>query len=161
MATTTKLLIDESGEPTDRTHFHALIGSFIYLTASRPDILFVVCLCARFQANPKQCHLTALKRVLRYLISAKYVGLWYPISDQFDLVGYSDLDFAGSISDRKSTTGTCQFLGPSLVSWSSMKKASVALSTAEAEYVAIGCSAAQILRIRSQLVDSSKHSTSV
>ncbi|CAN1787239.1 Retrovirus-related Pol polyprotein from transposon RE1 [Linum perenne] len=71
MATTTKLLIDESGEPTDRTHFHALIGSFIYLTASRPDILFVVCLCARFQANPKQCHLTALKRVLRYLISAK------------------------------------------------------------------------------------------
>ncbi|CAN1339431.1 Retrovirus-related Pol polyprotein from transposon TNT 1-94 [Linum perenne] len=153
MATTTKLSSDESSETTDPTHFRALIGSLLYLTASRPDILFAVCLCARFQANPRTSHLTALKRVLRYLLSTKDYGLWYPSLDSFDLVGYSDSDFAGSSFDRKSTTGVCQFLGPCLVSWSSKKQGSVALSTAEAEYVAAGSCSTQILWIRSQLTD--------
>ncbi|CAN1334246.1 Retrovirus-related Pol polyprotein from transposon TNT 1-94 [Linum perenne] len=153
MATTTKLTKDESADSTDPTHFRALIGSLLYLTASQPDILFAVCLCARFQANPKASHLSALKRILRYLLSTKDYGLWYPSSESFDLVGYSDSDFAGSTFDRKSTTGVCQFLGPCLVSWSSKKQGSVALSTAEAEYVAAGSCSTQILWIRSQLID--------
>ncbi|CAN1345666.1 Retrovirus-related Pol polyprotein from transposon TNT 1-94 [Linum perenne] len=153
MATTTKLSAIDSEESTDNTHFRALIGSLLYLTASRPDILFCVCLCARFQANPKISHLSALKRVLRYLIATKDFGLWFPTTDQFDLIGFSDSDFAGSTTDRKSTSGSCQFLGPALVSWSSKKQPSIALSTAEAEYIAAGGCSTQILWIRSQLSD--------
>ncbi|CAN1346353.1 Retrovirus-related Pol polyprotein from transposon TNT 1-94 [Linum perenne] len=104
MATTTKLVKDESGELANQTQFRALIGSLLYLTASRPDILFAVCICARFQADPRLSHLSTLKRILRYLLSTKDYGLWYPSSDSFELVGYSDSDFAGSTSDRKSTT---------------------------------------------------------
>ncbi len=94
-----------------------------------------VCMCARFQANPKECHLVAVKRILRYLVHTPNLGLWYPKGATFDLLGYSDSDYAGCKVDQKSTTGTCQLLGRSLVSWSSKKQNSVALSTAEAEYI--------------------------
>jgi hypothetical protein len=97
-----------------------------------------VCMCARYQSDPKECHLVAVKRILRYLVSTPCFGIWYPKGSTFDLIGYSDSDYAGCKVDRKSTSGTCQFLGRSLVSWSSKKQTSVALSTAEAEYVAAG-----------------------
>ena len=71
-----------------------MIGSLLYLTASRSDIMFSVCLCARFQSCPKDSHLSAVKRIFRYLSSSKNVGLWYPKNDCFDLVGYSDTDHA-------------------------------------------------------------------
>ena len=122
-----------------------MIGSLLYLTASRPDIMFSVCLCARFQANPKESHLIAVKRILRYLKGTINLGLWYPRHNTFDLIAYSDADFAGCKVDRKSTSGACHFLGHSLVSWASKKQNSVALSTAEAEYVAAGSSCAQVL----------------
>ena len=93
-----------------------MIGSLLYLTASRPDIMFSVCLCARFQADPKECHLKAIKRILRYLKCTLNVGLWYPKGAQFELLGFSDSDYAGNSVDRKSTSGSCQFLGRSLVS---------------------------------------------
>ena len=130
-----------------------MIGSLLYLTASRPDIMFSVCMCARFQASPKESHLVAVKRILRYLIGTHDLGLFYPRDVFFDLVGYSDADFGGFKVDRKSTSGTCQFLGQSLVSWHSKKQNSVALSTAEAEYVAAGSCCAQILWIKHQLED--------
>jgi hypothetical protein len=98
-----------------------MIGSLLYLCASRPDIMLRVCMCARFQANPKECHLVAIKRILRYLVYTPYLGLWYPKGSTFNLLGYSDSDYAGCKVDRKSTSGTCQFLGRSLVSWSSKK----------------------------------------
>ena len=99
-----------------------MIGSLLYLCASRPDIMLSVCMCARYQAAPKECHLKAVKRIVRYLIHTPNFGILYPKRSSFDLVGYSDSDYAGDKVDRKSTSGTCQFLGRSLVSWSSKKQ---------------------------------------
>jgi hypothetical protein len=112
-----------------------------------------VCMCARFQADPKEAHLRAVKRILRYLVYTPKFGLWYPRGSTFDLIGYSDADWAGCKINRKSTSGTCQFLGRSLVSWASKKQNSVALSTAEAEYIATGHCCAQLLWIRQTLRD--------
>jgi len=130
-----------------------MIGSLLYLCASRPDIMLSVCMCARFQANPRECHLMAIKRILRYLVHTPNLGLWYTKGSTFNLLGYSDLDYAGCKVDRKSTTGTCQFLSWSLVSWSSKKQNSVALSTAEAKYVATGACCAQLLWMKQTLSD--------
>src|SRR5437762_13514159 len=99
-----------------------MIGSLLYLCASRPDIMFSVCMCVRFQAAPKECHLVAVKRILRYLIHTLTLGLWYPKGSSFDLLGYYYLDHVGCKVDRNSTTGTRQFLGRALVSWSSKKQ---------------------------------------
>ena len=88
--------------------------------------MFAVCLCARFQSNPKESHLKAVKRILKYVKGTLNLGLWYGRESEFDLVGFTDADFAGNRVDRKSTSGTCQFLGGSLVSWSSRKQTSVA-----------------------------------
>jgi hypothetical protein len=110
-------------------------------------------MCARFQADPKEVHLRAVKRILRYLVQPPKFGLWYPKGSSFDLLGYSDADWAGCKINRKSTPGTCQFLGRSLVSWASKKQNSVALSTAEAEYIVVGHCCAQLLWMRQTLRD--------
>ncbi|WVZ58409.1 hypothetical protein U9M48_008685 [Paspalum notatum var. saurae] len=138
MSTNTKLDIDESGIKVDQTLYRSMIGSLLYLCASRPDIMFSVCLCARFLADPRQSHLSAVKRILRYLKHTPSIGLWYPKSANFELLGYSNSDFAGCRVERKSTSGGCYLLGRSLVSWSSKKQNCVSLSTAEAEYIAAG-----------------------
>jgi hypothetical protein len=106
-----------------------MIGSLLYLCASRPDIRLLVCMCTRFQVDPKEIHLRAVKKIMRYLVYTLKFGLWYPKGSTFDLIGYSDGDYAGCKIDRKSTSGICQFLGRSLVSWASKKQNSVALST--------------------------------
>ncbi|GJX73855.1 hypothetical protein Tco_0312450 [Tanacetum coccineum] len=116
-------------------------GSLIYLTASRPNIQFSTCLCARYQANPNESHLIAVKRIFRYLKGTPSLGLWYPKCSGFDLKGYSDSDYAGCNMDRKSTSGACQLLGGKLVCWSAKKQQYVAMSSAKAEYVAAGCCA--------------------
>jgi hypothetical protein len=110
-------------------------------------------MCARFQADPKEAHLTTVKRILRYLVYTPKFGLWYPRGSTFDFIGYSDADWAGCKINRKSTSGTCQFLGRSLVSWASKKQNSVAHSTAEAEYIAAGHCCAQLLWMRQTLRD--------
>jgi hypothetical protein len=115
-----------------------MIGSLLYLTASRHDIMFSVCMCACFQANPKKDHLSAVKRILRYLKHTPSVGLRYPKGATFELIGYSDSDYTGCKIDRKSTSGGCHLLERSLVSWTSKKQNSVALSSAEAEYIVVG-----------------------
>jgi hypothetical protein len=130
-----------------------MIGSLLDLCASRPDIMLSVCMCARFQADPKEVHLRAVKRIMRYLVYTPKFGLWYPKRSTFDLIGYSYADWAGCKIDRKSTLGTCQFLGRSLVSWASKKQNSVALSTAEAEYITAGNCCAQLLWKRKILRD--------
>jgi hypothetical protein len=112
-----------------------------------------VCMCARFQSDPKECHLVAVKRILRYLVSTPCFGIWYPKGYTFDLIGYLDSDYVRCKVDRKSTLRTCQFLGRSLVSWSSKKQTLVALSTTEAEYVAAGQCCAQLLWMRQTLRD--------
>ncbi|GJY01837.1 retrovirus-related pol polyprotein from transposon TNT 1-94 [Tanacetum coccineum] len=119
-----------------------MIGSLMYLTTTRPDIQFSIVLCARYQSNPKESHLTAVKRILRYLKGTPTLGLYYPKCSGFDLKGYSDSDYAGCNIDRKSTSGACQILSGKLVCWSAKKQQLVAMSSAEAEYVAAaGCCA--------------------
>ena len=153
MSTTTALDADEDGEPVDQKKYRSMIGSLLYLTATRPDIHFAVCLCARFQASPRTSHHQAVKRIMRYLRFTPELGLWYSASSTLTLRGYSDADFAGCRMDRKSTSGTCQFLGSSLVSWSSRKQSSVAQSTTEAEYVAAASCCSQLLWMISTLSD--------
>jgi hypothetical protein len=130
-----------------------MIGSLLYLCATRPDIMLSVCMCARYQSDPRECHLVAFKRILRYLVATPCFGIWYPKGSTFDFIGHADFDYAGCKVDRKSTSGICQFLGRSLVSWSSKKQTFVALSIAEAEYVAAGQCCAQLLWMRQTLRD--------
>ncbi|XP_022007470.1 uncharacterized mitochondrial protein AtMg00240-like [Helianthus annuus] len=106
----------ESVEDVDPTQYRAMIGSLMYLTASRPDIMFAVCLCVRYQANLKESHMKAVKHILRYLKGKPKLGLWYPAASDLKFVAYTDSDFGGCKSTRKSTTGGCQFLGGRIVS---------------------------------------------
>jgi hypothetical protein len=153
MATNGDVDLDEGGTIVDQKLFRSIIGSLLYITASRPDVMFSVCMCARFQASPREVYLKAAKRILRYLKHTPNIGLWYPNGAQFELIGYSDLDYAGCKVDRKSTLGCCQFLGRSLVLWSSKKQNSVALSTTEAEYISADNYYAQSLWMKQTLLD--------
>jgi hypothetical protein len=145
--------LDEGGKSVDQTLYRSMIGSLLYLTASRPDIMFSVCMCIRFQASPKEAHLVAVKRILRYLKHTPSIDFWYPKGARFQLVRYSVSDYAGYKIDRKSTSEGCHLLGRSLVSWTSKKQNSVALSTAETEYIAAGACGAQILYMKQTLLD--------
>ena len=136
MSTTAALDADAKGKSVSLPMYRGMIGSLLYLTASRPDIQFSVGMCARFQANPKESHLTCVKRILRYLEGTQELGLWYPRGNQEFLWAYSDSDHAGYKTDRKSTSGQCAFLGGCLVSWASKKQTCVSLSSTEAEYIA-------------------------
>ncbi|GJW73771.1 putative ribonuclease H-like domain-containing protein [Tanacetum coccineum] len=156
METQKPLLKDKDGKEVDVHLYRSMIGSLMYLTSSRPDIMFVVCACARYQVNPKVSHLHAVKRIFRYLKGQPKLGLWYPKDSPFDLVAYTDSDYAGASLDRKSTTGGCQFLGCRLISWQCKKQIVVANSTTEAEYVAASvflCFDGQVLWIQNQLLD--------
>jgi hypothetical protein len=136
MGTDEHLDVNKGGKSVDQKAYRSMIWSLLYLCASRLDIMLSVRMCARFQSDPKECHLVAVKRILRYLVSTPCFEIWYPKGSTFDLIGYSDSNYARCKVDRKSTSGTCQFLWRSLVSWSSKKQTSVALSTAEAGYIA-------------------------
>jgi hypothetical protein len=151
MGTNVHLDLNMGGKSVDQKVYRSMIGLLLYLCASRPDIMLSVCMCARFQVDPKEGHLRAVKRIMRYLVYTPKFGLWYPKGSAFDLIGYSDTDWTGCKIDRKSTSGTCQFLERSLVSWASKKQNSVALSTAEAEYIAAGHCCAQLLWMRQTL----------
>ncbi|GJU63748.1 putative reverse transcriptase, RNA-dependent DNA polymerase, partial [Tanacetum coccineum] len=133
METSKPLLKDAEAEDVDVHLYRSMIGSLMYLTASRPDIMFAVCACARFQVTPKVSHLHAMKRIFRFLKGQPELGLWYPKDSPFDLEAYLDSDYAGASLDRKSTIGGCRFLGSRLISWQCMKQTIVANSTTEAE----------------------------
>nr|GEV20260.1 putative ribonuclease H-like domain-containing protein [Tanacetum cinerariifolium] len=141
------LLKDLDGEDVDVYTYRSMIGSLMYLTSSRPDIMFAVCACARFQVTPKSLHLHAVKRIFRYLKGKPHLGLWYPKDSPFNLVAYSDSDYAGASLDRKSTTWGCQFFGCRLISWQCKKQTVVATSSIEAKYVAVASCCAQVLWI--------------
>ncbi|WCJ39716.1 Copia protein [Euphorbia peplus] len=144
---------EKAGKPVDIKTYRGMIGSLLYLTASRPDIHFAVCFYARYQAKPKEIHDVAVKRILRYLKGTSEAGLWYPFSTDFTLVGYTNSDYGRDKLKRVSTSGGCHFMGECLVSWHSKKQTSVALSTAEAEYVAAGSCVSQMLWIKQQIAD--------
>ncbi|GKA87827.1 putative ribonuclease H-like domain-containing protein [Tanacetum coccineum] len=124
--------------------YRSMMGSLMYLTASRPNIMFAVCACARFQVTPKTSHLLAVKRIFRYLKGNPTLGLWYSRDYPFELVAYTDSDYARATQDRKSTTGGYQFLGNRLISWQCKKQTVVATSTTEAEYVAASSCCGQV-----------------
>ncbi|GJZ89730.1 putative ribonuclease H-like domain-containing protein, partial [Tanacetum coccineum] len=147
METQNHLLKDKYGEEVDVHLCRSMICSLMYLTSSRPDIMFVVCACERYQVNPKVSHLHAVKRIFRYLKGQPKLGLWYPKDSPFDLVAYTDSDYARASLDRKSTTRGCQFLGCRLISWQCKKQTVVANSTTNAEYVAASSCCGQVLWI--------------
>ncbi|GJU40835.1 putative RNA-directed DNA polymerase [Tanacetum coccineum] len=144
---------DEEGEDVDVHLYRSMIGCLMYLTASRPDIMFAVCLCARFQVTPKVSHMHAVKRIFRYLKHQPKLGLWYPKDSPFHLEAFSDSDYAGDNHDRRSTSGGCQYLGRRLVSWQCKKQTIVAISSTEAEYVAAASCCGQVLWMQNQLFD--------
>ena len=130
-----------------------MIGTLLYLTASRPHLLFSVCLCARFQSNPRESHLTDVKRIFRYLKGTTNLGLLYRKSLDYKLVGFCDADFAGDRIERKSTSRNCQFLGENLISWASKRQATIVMSTTEAEYISAASCCTQLLWMKHQLED--------
>ncbi|GJZ88559.1 retrovirus-related pol polyprotein from transposon TNT 1-94 [Tanacetum coccineum] len=153
METQKPLLKDEDGEEVDVHLYRSMIGSLMYLTSLRPDIMFVVCACARYQVNPKVSHLHAVKRIFRYLKGQPKLGLWYLKDSPFDLVAYTDSDYARASLDRKSTIEGCQFLECRLISRQCKKQIVVANSITEAEYVAASSCCGQVLGIQNQLLD--------
>ncbi|XP_048494446.2 retrovirus-related Pol polyprotein from transposon RE1 isoform X1 [Beta vulgaris subsp. vulgaris] len=153
MGPATRLDEDPNGKSVNQTNYTGMIGSLLYLTASRPDISFSVGLCARFRSNPKESHMTAVKRILRYLRGTNNLCLFYPRAGAFDSKGFADADYAGDLVNKKSTSDMVQFLGFCMVSWSSKKQNIVALSTVEAEYIAAAACCSQLLWIKQQLRD--------
>nr|GEU84407.1 putative ribonuclease H-like domain-containing protein [Tanacetum cinerariifolium] len=153
METQKPLLKDEDGEKVDVHMYRLMIGSLMYLTSSRPDIMFAVCACARYQVNPKVSHLHAVKRIFRYLKGQPKFSLWYPKDSPFYLVAYTDSEYAGASLDRKSTTGGYQFLRCRLISWQCKKQTVIANSTTKAEYVAASSCCGKVLWIQNQLLD--------
>nr|GFB12715.1 uncharacterized mitochondrial protein AtMg00810-like [Tanacetum cinerariifolium] len=157
-----KLDEDLQGTPVDATLYRGMIGSLMYLTSNRPDLIYFVCLCARYQAKPTKKHLNArptekhvhtVKRIFRYLRGTVHQGLWYPNDSSVAVTAFADADHAGCQDTRRSTSGSVQFLGERLISWSSKRQKSTAISSMEAEYIALSDCCAQILWMRSQLSD--------
>nr|GEW78078.1 retrovirus-related Pol polyprotein from transposon TNT 1-94 [Tanacetum cinerariifolium] len=151
MATKPKLDADLSGNPVDQTDNRSKIGSLVYLTSSRPYIVQAVCFCKRYQSQPTVKHLKEVKRIYRYLRGTINIGLWYLNGSSFGLIAFSDADHAGCIDTRKSTFGGIQFLCDKLVSWMSKKQDCTTMSLAEAKYVALSASCAQVMWMRTQL----------
>ncbi|GJZ26019.1 putative ribonuclease H-like domain-containing protein [Tanacetum coccineum] len=147
------MLKDVEAGDLDVHLYRSMIGSLMYLTASRPDIMFVVYACARFQVTPKVSHLHVVKRLFRYLKGQPKLGLWYPKDSPFELEAYTNSDYAGASLDKKSTTGGCQFLRSILISWQYKKQTIVANFTTKAEYVAAASCCGQVNWIQNQMLD--------
>jgi len=147
----TRLIVDDGSPSAEEKSYWGMMGSLLYLTASKPDIAFSVGLWARFQSNLKETHLKDVRWILRYLKYTSDLALWYPRGHNFDLIGYADADYAGFLHNENNTLGTAHFLGPCLLSWATKKQHSVAMSTAEVEYVAATSCCAQLLWTRQLL----------
>nr|GEW38652.1 hypothetical protein [Tanacetum cinerariifolium] len=160
MVEKSKLDEDKEGKAVDPLHYRGMIGTLLYLTANRPDLQFAIYMCARYQDRHTEKHLHAVKIIFRYLRGTVNRGLWYPKDSLIALTSFADADHAGCQDTRRSTSGSLQFLGDRLISWSSKRLKSVAISSTEAEYIALSGCCAQILWMRSQLTDyglGSKH----
>ncbi|KAL7585293.1 hypothetical protein Lser_V15G44554 [Lactuca serriola] len=144
---------DPDGESIDQKEYRSMIGSMMYLTASRSDIMFTVCQCACYQANPKLSHLTVVKKIFRYLKGSPKLGLWYPKNPHFDLYAFVDNNYGGCELDWKSTSGGCQFLGDRLVLWQCKKHQTVSTSITDVEYVVAFACCSHVIWIQHQLLD--------
>ncbi|GJS06479.1 hypothetical protein Tco_0363275 [Tanacetum coccineum] len=153
MSSDTKLTKDKECESIDSTKYRGMIGSLLYLTASKPDIMFSVCLCARLLEDPKTSHLEVVKGIFRYIKGTTHLGLWYPKGTDIKIVVYADSDHVGNYVDRMSTSGICTFVGCCLTSWFSKKQTALAISTTEAEYVSARKACQQALWMKQALID--------
>ncbi|KAK4386396.1 Retrovirus-related Pol polyprotein from transposon RE2 [Sesamum angolense] len=144
---------ENGSQKVDGSMYRSLIGSLLYLTATRPDIMFATSLLSRFMQSPSQVHYAAAKRILRYLRGTKDFGIWYKSTNDAKLVGYTDSDWAGSVDGMKSTSGYTFSLGSGIFSWASKKQATVAQSSAEPEYIAAAAISNQAIWLRRILED--------
>ncbi|GJZ71164.1 hypothetical protein Tco_0635015 [Tanacetum coccineum] len=153
MSSETKLTRDEDGESVDNTKYQGMIGSLLYLTPSRSDIMFSVCLCARFQEVSKTSHLEAVKRIFKYIKGTTHLKIWYPKGTGVETIVYADSDHAGDYVGCKITSDVCTFMRCCLTSWFSTKQIALAISTTKAEYVCAGKACQQALWMKQALVD--------
>ena len=142
-----KLTRDE-GVRVDGTFYKQIVGSLMYLTATQPDLMFVLSLISKYMERPTESHLMAAKRILRYVKGTSSFGMFYRKGGDEELFGYTDIDYAGDQDDRKSTSGYVFMINSSAVSWSSKKQPVVTLSTTEAEFIAAASSACQVVWLR-------------
>nr|GFA81933.1 uncharacterized mitochondrial protein AtMg00810-like [Tanacetum cinerariifolium] len=153
MVEKSKLDEDKEGKAVDSSHYRSMIGTLLYLTASRPDLQFAICMCARYQAQPTKKHLHAVKRIFRYLRGTINRGLWYLKDSSIALTAFVDTNHTGRQDTRRSTSGSLQFLGDRLISWSSKRQKNATISSTKAEYIALSGCCATILWMRSQLTN--------
>nr|GEU61934.1 hypothetical protein [Tanacetum cinerariifolium] len=153
MVEKSKLEKDKEGKAVDPSHYHGMIGTILYLTASRPDLQFAICMCTRYQTRPIEKHLHAVKRIFRYQQGTVNRGLWYPNDSSIALTAFADADHAGGQDTHRSRSGSLQFLRDRLITWSLKRKKSAAISSTKAEYITLSGRCAQILWMRSQLTD--------
>ncbi|KAL0559605.1 hypothetical protein IC582_004220 [Cucumis melo] len=139
-ATQIKVSKDGAGKKVDESLYQSIIGSLLYLTASRLDIAYVFCVCARYQTDPHEFHLHFVKRILKYILETIDFRIWYSFDTTIMLVGYCDDDWIGCADDRKSTSGGCFFLENNMIAWFRKKHNCISLSTVEVEYIAAGSS---------------------
>nr|GEU94427.1 retrovirus-related Pol polyprotein from transposon TNT 1-94 [Tanacetum cinerariifolium] len=137
MVEKSKLDEDKEGKAINPSHYSGMIGTLLYLTAIRHDLQFAICMCPRYQAQPTEKHLHAVKRIFRYLRGTVNQGLWYLKDSSITLTAFADANHAGCQDTRRSTSGSLQFLGDRLISWSSKRQKSAAISSTEAKYIAL------------------------
>ncbi|GKC52702.1 hypothetical protein Tco_1075447 [Tanacetum coccineum] len=157
MSTEIKLTKDDDANSVDSSKYRGMIGSLLYLTVSRPNIMFSVCLCARFHENTKTTHLEAVKRIFRYIRVPNLLGLWYPNGTGIETIVYANSDHMDDYVDRKSTSGVCTFMGCCLTSWFAKKQTALDISMTEAEYVSAGKACQQALWMKQALIDYGIH----
>lgn len=148
-----KLVKDDGSSKVDSSVYRSLIGSLLYLTATRPDIMFAASLLSRFMQDPNETHFRTAKRVLRYIKGTVSYGIWFKKSEELKLIGFTDSDWAGSHDDMKSTSAYVFSIGSGFFSWNSKKQNVVAQSTAEAEYIAAAAAVNQAIWLRKVLTD--------
>nr|GEU83696.1 copia protein [Tanacetum cinerariifolium] len=153
MVEKSKLDEDPQGKAVDLTHYRRMVGTLMYLTASRPDLTFVVCMCARYQVKPTEKHLHAVKRIFKYLRGTVNRRLWYLKDSSISLIAYAYANHVVCQDTERSTSGSMQLLGERLISWSSKRQKSDAISSTKAKYIAMSGCCAQVLWMRSQLTD--------
>ncbi|XP_059669036.1 secreted RxLR effector protein 161-like [Cornus florida] len=145
MSTSSKLDRDSDSNKVDHFLYRSMIGILLYFAATRPNISFSIGVCARYQADPREQHILAVKRIIRYVNSTLNYGLCYSSEFNSEIAGYTDADLAGNKDDRKSTSGGCFYIGINLVLWYSKKQNCISLSSYEAEYIAARNCCTQLL----------------
>jgi hypothetical protein len=153
MQTSCKLSKDDDSKSTNQRQFRSMIGSLLYVTTSRPDVMHEVGQVALFQATPKESHVLAVKIIFRYLKGIEEFGLWYPKGKDISLIAYTNTDWEGCIDYRRSTSGAGFYLGECLVSWLRKKQSSISLSTSKEEYIAAATCCTQVLWMKQTLTD--------